>query len=124
MFSRSKKTQDAIAALTAGLATLRAELTSHIEQLAEEKSLRNDIAQRLTVLEGRVTGMGTELSHQMHELSDEIENLTKTSNADEVDAAIMHLRSSQSRLAAEQARYEIVFRQDLATLAEMLRRKN
>jgi hypothetical protein len=68
--------------------------------------------------------MGTELSHQMHELSDEIENLTKTSNADEVDAAIMHLRSSQSRLAAEQARYEIVFRQDLATLAEMLRRKN
>jgi len=124
MFSRSKKTQEAIAAVTADLANLRAELTSHVEQLTEEKTLRTDIAQRLTVLEGRVTGMGAELSRQMHELSDEIEGLTKASNASDIDAAISLLRSSQARIAAEQARYEIAFRQDLATLAEMLRRNS
>jgi len=124
MFSRSKKTHESIAALTADMATLRAELHAHVEQLAAEKSLRNDIANRLTVLEGRVTGMGAELSRQMHELSDEIEHLVNASNNNENDAVIAQLRISQSRLATEQARYEIAFRQDLATLAEMLRRKN
>jgi hypothetical protein len=39
--------------------------------------------------------------------------------SDEVVAA---LRSGQVKLANEQARYEIAFRQDLATLAESLRR--
>ena len=124
MFSRSKKTHEAIAALTADIATLRAELHSHVEQLAAERSLRIDVADRLITLEGRVSGMGAELSRQMHELSDEIERLTTTSHSNEVDAAIAHLRTSQNRLATEQARYEIAFRQDLATLAEILRRKS
>ena len=124
MFSRSKKTQQAIAALTADIATLREELNSHVQQLAAEKTLRNDIADRLTVLEGRVSGMGSELSRQMHELSDEIERLSNATNSSESDAVIAQLRTSQTRLATEQARYEIAFRQDLATLAEMLRRKN
>lgn len=124
MFSRSKKTQQAIAALTADIATLREELNSHVQQLAAEKTLRNDIADRLTVLEGRVSGMGSELSRQMHELSDEIERLSNATNSNESDAVIAQLRTSQTRLATEQARYEIAFRQDLATLAEMLRRKN
>ncbi len=124
MFSRSKKTHLAIEALTADIASLRAELETHVEQLAAEKSLRNDIADRLTVLEGRVSGMGSELSRQMHELSDEIERLSNATKSNDSDAVIAQLRTSQTRLATEQARYEIAFRQDLATLAEMLRRKN
>jgi chromosome segregation ATPase len=124
MFSRSKKTQQAIAALNADLATLRAELNTHIEHLAAEKSLRNDIADRLTVLEGRVSGMGSELSRQMHELSDEIERLSHATSTNEGETVLTQLRASQTRLATEQARYEIAFRQDLATLAEMLRRKS
>ena len=124
MFSRSKKTHQAIEVLTADIAMLREELKSHVEQLTAEKSLRHDIANRLAVLEGRVSGMGAELSRQMHELSDEIEHLTNASNSNETDAVVAQLRISQARLATEQARYEIAFRQDLATLAEMLRKKN
>lgn len=124
MFSRPKKTHLAIEALTADIASLRAKLETHVEQLAAEKSLRNDIADRLTVLEGRVSGMGSELSRQMHELSDEIERLSNATKSNDSDAVIAQLRTSQTRLATEQARYEIAFRQDLATLAEMLRRKN
>jgi hypothetical protein len=124
MFSRPKKTHEAIAALTADIAALRAELNTHVEQLVAERTLRNNIADRLTLLEGRVSGMGAELSRQMHELSDEIEHLTNASHTNEANNAIAALRTSQARLATEQARYEIAFRQDLATLAEMLRRKN
>jgi chromosome segregation ATPase len=124
MFSRSKKNSDAIVALQTELATLRQELTEHVEQLVIEQSLRIDIADRLSALEGRVSGMGTELSRQLHELSDDIEQITQATNSQETETAIATLRTSQSRLANEQARYEIAFRQDLAALAEQLRRKS
>lgn len=121
MFSRSKKTQEAITALGADISALREELHTHVEQLAAEQSLRMDVADKLTILEGRVTGMGSELSRQLHELSDEIERLTNN-NSEDNDSMMTALRTTQARLAAEQARYEIAFRQDLARLADMLKR--
>ncbi len=42
--------------------------------------------------------------------------------AEKFDMAIDDVRESQQRLAAEQARYEIKFREDLAELAERIRR--
>ncbi len=54
----------------------------------------------------RVTSVSTELANQLTEIGDDIEP--------------MH--ESAERLAAEQARYQIQFRQDLAELAERIRR--
>jgi chromosome segregation ATPase len=122
MFSRSKKTHEALTALGADISALRSELHAHVEQLATEKALRDDVAERLTVLESRVSGMGSELSRQLHELSDEIEQLTSSNNSADDASTINALRTAQSRLATEQARYEIAFRQDLARLADMLKR--
>ena len=45
--------------------------------------------------------------------------MAKSSVADDV---IDDLKSAQVKLAAEQARYEIAFREDLAALAEQVRR--
>ena len=124
MFSRSKKNQHAIDELGAQIAALRDELNAHVEQLTAEQAIRIEVADRLTALEQRVSGMGGELSRQLHELSDEIEQLTQSSKNSETQSALAALKTSQARLANEQARYEIAFRQDLAALAEQLRRKN
>jgi hypothetical protein len=121
MFSRSKKTHEAISALGADISALREELNNHVVQLAAEQSLRMDVAERLAALESRVTGMGSELSRQLHELSDEIELLTNNKSSDS-ETMMTALRTAQARLATEQARYEIAFRQDLARLADMLKR--
>ena len=70
-----------------------------------ESSLGN-LDQRIQRLDDRVTSVSTELANQLTEIGDDIEP--------------MH--DSAERLAAEQARYQIQFRQDLAELAERIRR--
>ena len=64
--------------------------------------------------------MGSELSRQLHELGNEIEELEQRANDAGVAEVIDALKSAQVRLATEQARYEITFRQDLAALANKL----
>jgi vacuolar-type H+-ATPase subunit C/Vma6 len=74
-------------------------------------------------METRITGMGAELSRQLHELGTDIEKLQQHADNDTVNETVHALKSAQIRLAAEQARYEITFRQDLADLAnELLKR--
>jgi predicted nucleic acid-binding Zn-ribbon protein len=123
MFSRSKKNTDAIAIMQAELASLRDELSAYADQLSSEHTVRLEIADRLSALEGRVSGMGTELSRQLHELSDDIEQMSNATDPHATEVALTALRTSQARLANEQARYEIAFRQDLASLADQLRLK-
>jgi uncharacterized coiled-coil protein SlyX len=65
-----------------------------------------DLDARLDALEQRVTSVSTELANQVTELGNDIEPI----------------HQSAERLANEQARYQIAFRQDLAELAERLRR--
>lgn len=65
-----------------------------------------ELDERLAALDDRVTSVSTELANQLAEIGDDIEP--------------MH--HSAERLAAEQARYQIRFRQDLAELAERIRR--
>jgi predicted nucleic acid-binding Zn-ribbon protein len=62
--------------------------------------------QRIELLDTRVTSVSTELANQLNEIGNDIEP--------------MH--ESAERLANEQARYQIQFRQDLAELAERFRR--
>ncbi|MFM7962844.1 MAG: hypothetical protein ACKPBF_02585, partial [Actinomycetota bacterium] len=57
----------------------------------------------------------------LHELDAEIERLSSTADAASAEA-VSQLRANQVRIANEQARYAITLRQDLAELAELLRR--
>ena len=89
-------------------------------------AIRTQIARltvRLEALDRRITTISTELANQLGELSDDIETLGKRSEAEAIDeATIIDLRDSQIRLANEQARYQISFREDLAEIAERWRR--
>lgn len=78
------------------------------------------------VLDHRLASISAELSHQLAQLGDEVEQAAHAGRATgsdpATDAAISALRTTQIRLASEQARYEIAFREDLAALADQLRR--
>lgn len=104
----------------------------------------DDLSEQLNAMDGRVTAVSTELANQLTELSRDIDQLnrraddtneTGDSTSDDGDAADLEARLSErldtaiddvlettERLAAEQARYEIQFRADLAELAERIRR--
>ena len=89
---------------------------------AELEAVRAQIARltvRLEALDRRITTISTELANQLGELSDDIDTLGKRTEAEAIDeATLVELRDAQTRLAGEQARYQIAFRQDLAEIAE------
>jgi hypothetical protein len=124
MFSRNKQTQRAIEALQAEVASFRVDLYQQVEQLLIEKEMARAIADRLVSLDTRVSSMGSELSRQFQELGGEIEQLAKEVQNSGVNEIVDTIKASQTRLANEQARYEITFRQDLAALADKLLRRN
>jgi hypothetical protein len=90
-------------------------------------------------LNQRVASVSTELANQLGELSNDMEELAKREPAapatpppppppvvqpeQTIDPKVLEsLKQGQVKLANEQARYEIAFRQDLATLAELVKR--
>lgn len=75
---------------------------------------------RLDELDRRITSISTELANQITELSNDVEAVG--GNEPPTDAIVDELRDAQTRLAGEQARYQIAFRQDLADLADRLKR--
>ena len=123
MFSTSKKTRQALNALQAEVDALRELVNSAAQQASAERDAMAALVQQITTMESRITGMGSELSRQLHELGTDIEKLQQHANDDTVSETVNALKSAQVRLATEQARYEITFRQDLAALAnELLKR--
>ena len=81
------------------------------------------VVEQIGALDSRITSVSTELANQMNELGNDIESLHNRPSGEPVgDEALGELRGSQERLANEQARYQIAFREDLAKLAEQLRR--
>ena len=123
MFSR-KKTTLALDEMRAELADLRTELATQVELLADERAAARAVVERLTSLEVRVSGMGTELSRQIHELGNEIEQISRDAADAGLGDVVTTLRDAQVLLASEQARYAITFRQDLAALADALTRRS
>jgi DNA repair exonuclease SbcCD ATPase subunit len=114
------------------------ELNERIEALREQLTA---LSEQTSVIDSRVTNVSTELTNQLVELSRDIETLNRGNDvaddpagpaldtaeleariAERVDAAIDDVLDATERLAAEQARYEIRFRADLAELADRLRR--
>ena len=78
------------------------------------------LSDRLDQVDARVTSISTELANQITELSGDIESIAKEHPP--TDDVVTEMRDAQVKLANEQARYQIAFREDLADLAERLRR--
>jgi len=107
-------------------------LINQIGQLAERVA-SNDNAVResteqVSAIERRLDSVATELANQISELGRDIDGLADQPAAAGgpaiSDELIDNLRNAQVKLANEQARYEIAFRQDLAALAEQVLRRN
>jgi len=123
LFNRTPKaSQSDLETLKTELVELREELTKRTNALSLVTAMTNGLDQKISIIDQRVTKMTTELSHQIHELGSEIETLTQSSQDNASREALEQLRISQIRIANEQARYEIAFRQDLAELVEQIRR--
>ena len=88
------------------------------------RSANHDTAERLNLIEQRLVSLGNELAHQIHEMGNEIEKLASRETDGSLGEIAESLRATQVRLAQEQARYEIAFRQDLAALADQLQRRS
>ena len=109
---------------------LGAQVAQVAERLASIDAAGRVSAEQIASLEQRVTSVSTELANQLNELGNDIDGLAAHQNqqpaaapASAIDEEVLaDLRVAQVRLAAEQARYEIAFRQDLAVLAEQVRR--
>lgn len=125
MFSTSKKTRQALSALQNEVNELRNQVFEAATQAETERQGMASLLEKVAAMDSRITSMGSELSRQLHELGTDIEKLQVNDNDSEILETIHSLKSSQIRLATEQARYEITFRQDLAALAnELLKRTN
>ena len=123
LFNRTPKaSRSDLETLKTELVALREELTKRTNDLSLVTAMTNGLDQKISIIDQRVTKMTTELSHQIHELGSEIESLTKSSQDNASREALEQLRVNQIRIANEQARYEIAFRQDLAELVEQIRR--
>jgi len=111
---------DQLSALPAQVAALSDQVTQSAADAAAARELAAS-------LESRVAQVSTELTNQLAELGQEMDSLAArpaapaTPPAPTSEVVVEQLREGQVRLANEQARYEIAFREDLATLAEQVR---
>ena len=105
---------------------LAAQIAQLAERIAANDSATRHATEQVSTLEQRLSAVSTELANQVSELGNDIDGLaahqTDVAQGTVSDEVIEALRSAQVKLAAEQARYEIAFRQDLAALAEQVRR--
>lgn len=122
--------RDRVNALTDRMAVaegLAGQMGQLAERVAATDAATRQTAEQVAALEQRVDSVGTELANQLSELGRDIDGLAQhvgdTASGAVSDEVIEALRSGQVKLANEQARYEIAFREDLAALAEHVRRQ-
>ena len=124
LFTRQPKASAAdLTVLRTEVESLKSDLAKRANELSHLAGVATALDSRLEILDGRLTSMTAELTHQLHELGSELENLASSEQGTVTEQAIEVIRASQTRIANEQARYEIAFRQDLAELAELIRRQ-
>lgn len=106
------------------LATRLDAVASDVADLAAWQASHDELRALLAALDERVTAVSTELANQITELGNDLEGVGERTPDGERPPTVMvdELRTGQERLANEQARYQIAFREDLARLAEQLRR--
>jgi chromosome segregation ATPase len=140
---RRKSTVDQaqLAAVLTEIAQLRGQLQQLGELIDASSGDQLDLRVSLVDLQHRVTAVGSELTNQLTELSGDIDALNARPNPTVQAAAALEsaeaaravagaareaadaVKAGQERLANEQARYQIAFRDDLAALADQLARK-
>ena len=103
------------------------EATVAPEDVAVMRTEIAEMAESVATLDRRMTNVSMELANQLTELSNDLEVLLLAADNEGDEAAVVGLaieavQKSTEQLASEQARYQIQFRQDLAELAERLRR--
>jgi predicted RNase H-like nuclease (RuvC/YqgF family) len=116
------------------------DLNNKLTELAERVTITADDARQAkdqtATLHERISNVSTELANQLGELSREIDAIAGRAALPAMpppmplfeptqsvpEELVDQLRTSQVKLANEQARYEIAFRQDLAMLAEQVKR--
>jgi uncharacterized coiled-coil DUF342 family protein len=105
---------------------LHAQVSQLMEKAASNDTEARAVREHMAVLDQRLTNVGTELANQLSELGRDIDGLGQRvpEGPDGIvsDEVVDALRGGQVKLANEQARYEIAFREDLAALAEQLRK--
>ena len=122
MFGRKNKALVAhLQAMQGELNALRTELARRGEEIDAVHLDLRALTDRLGGVDDRVTQMATAITNQLHELDADIEKLAAMADAASAET-VNELRANQVRIANEQARYAIALRQDLAELAELLRR--
>lgn len=102
-------------------AAVGSEVRSIAERLTEIGTVSAQvqrITDRIDQLDARITSISTELANQITELSGELD---QRGSGEPMTDVVEHLRDAQVKLANEQARYQIAFRQDLAHLADFLK---
>jgi hypothetical protein len=133
LFSRHPKVDPhEIVLLRTDLDELRALLAASDEK---RRHLEAQLTEQNVIIHQRITNVAAELTNQFGEISREIEALHASRLAQPnvpppalaatqavAPEVLDELRQSQIRLANEQARYEIAFKQDLAVLADSLKR--
>ncbi|MEN9803952.1 MAG: hypothetical protein RIS41_799 [Actinomycetota bacterium] len=132
VFRKSKKARQAeIDALRKRIDELTAQITALASSQSTTNTQLDDLVGRLGSLDARIAQVGSEVTHQLGELSGDIDALgRRTDTLDdgikgltELPALVDGVRTDQARLANEQARYEIAFRQDLAEIVERVQRQ-
>lgn len=133
LFTRIDQLADSITDHDGRINATQAALSNADVQMVQDQV--SQMAEKMSALDNRMNKVSLELANQLTELSNDLDVLLdqadaeKTPTADDAVAvqelvaeAISSVQRSTEKLAAEQARYEIQFRADLAELAERFRR--
>ena len=96
------------------LTELRDQITFANSKEVEQSRRLEEVDGKIISLNARITQVGSEVTHQLGELSGDIDGLDERAQSTAMD---------QVRLANEQARYQISFRQDLAEVIELINKK-
>lgn len=102
-----------------------AELEQRVAEQSEQRALLLEVAGSLraeaTAISESLTQLETRLSEQINELERSLTTAREGSaSLDDIESVLKDLKASQEHLAAEQARYQIAFRDDLAYLLDDL----
>jgi chromosome segregation ATPase len=122
MFGRKwKSVETSLLNVQQEIVSLRSEIDQRSADIASLRGTIQSLEERLGSTDARVVQITTELTNQLHEIDSELELLATTADAASAET-VTELRANQVRIASEQARYAITLRQDLAELAELLRK--
>lgn len=107
---------------------LRGRLTETDRQLAElagQAAAHAELRRRLAELDARMLATSTSIDEQLADIAGDVDALASLPSnraAAGESTAIDEIRGGQARLANEQARFQIAVRDDVAALAEQIRR--